>query len=172
MTDPTLLACRALDLADARLAALHPAVLDEPSGCARWRIADLLAHLVGAADALTTLVRTGVRELPDRPPPLTEPIRDARAAVVRLRTDLGLAQVTTAWTARAAGDSAVEFTVHAWDLDPTRPLPDDLASGVLRLVQPAVDDAVRQQFFAPEVAVAPDAPAGDRLVAFLGRTPR
>ena len=148
---------------------LSPADLDRPSPCPGWRVRDVLAHLTGTADALVDLVRVGERDLPDQLATLADPIADARAAIIRLREALGVPPVDPTWTIRAAGDAAVECTVHAWDLDPSRPLPDDLATDVLDFVAPLVDDTVRAQFFGPEVATTPGAPASERLVAFLGR---
>jgi uncharacterized protein (TIGR03086 family) len=65
--------------------------------------------------------------------------------------------------------------VHGWDLaratgqEPT--LDPDLAEQLLAFARQAINDDMRAPRIGPEVAVAADAPATDRLVAFMGRTP-
>lgn len=169
--DPGQLAAEAIDHLLGVLRHLSPADLGRPSACADWQVLDLLRHLTATADALTAHVRTGTRGA-SAAGPVTDPIGSTRAAVVDLRDALTAPPVDPAWTTRVAGDTAIEFTVHAWDLDPSLPLPDDLAAEVLAFASPLVDDAVRAQFFGPAIGVRADAPAGERLVAFLGRSPR
>ena len=50
-------------------------------------------------------------------------------------------------------------------------MPDGLATALLRAATSLVDDATRHPVFGPPVPVPATAPAQDRLVAFLGRTP-
>ena len=69
-----------------------------------------------------------------------------------------------------------ELVVHGWDiarsLGRAIEFDDHLVTDVLAAARTWVDAAARTpQLFGPEVAVAGDAPALDRLVAFLGRDP-
>lgn len=145
--------------------------LDRPTPCPGWSVRDLLAHVAGTATALAEFARTGRRELPDRLVPLADPIADAAASIAGTRAALLDDSGDPAAVRGAAGDVAIEFTTHAWDLDPGRVVPDDLATEVLALVSPLLNDELRQQFFAAQVDVGPGATAGDKLVAFLGRDP-
>ena len=102
-------------------------------------------------------------------------------AVAQHRTHRLLAALTSAaqrdatWTAAAARGGAVELAVHGWDVatacGSARRMPDGLATALLRAATSLVDDATRHPVFGPPVPVPATAPAQDRLVAFLGRTP-
>lgn len=169
--DEVVLADRAMRHLGEVIGRLTPADLDRRTPCPDWRVRDLLAHLTGTAAALAGLARTGRRELPEELVHLADPIAETARSVAVTRAALADDSADPAHVRRAAGDVAVEFTTHAWDLDPRRDLPEHLAADVLALVRPLVSDDVRRQFFAPEAVVASDATAGDRLVAFLGRDP-
>jgi uncharacterized protein (TIGR03086 family) len=75
-----------------------------------------------------------------------------------------------------AAAGAVEVAVHGWDVaracGADRPVPAALAGELLDLCAVFVDDGDRPHRFGPAVAVDPHAPAGDRLLALLGRQPR
>lgn len=150
---------------------LGAADLDRPTPCPAWSVRDVLAHVAGTAQALAGFARTGRRELPDRLIPLANPIGDTDRAIAGLRAELAENSGDPAAASRAAGDAAVEFTTHAWDLDPARAIPDELAREVLAFVSPVMNDELRQQFFAAQVDVGPGVTASDALVAFLGRDP-
>jgi uncharacterized protein (TIGR03086 family) len=69
-----------------------------------------------------------------------------------------------------------ELLVHGWDLarasGQPAALPEDLAEGALRLWQTRLADRPRQGMpFDEPTPIAGDAPAIDRLAAFLGRKP-
>jgi uncharacterized protein (TIGR03086 family) len=69
-----------------------------------------------------------------------------------------------------------ELLVHGWDLARATgqpdDLPEDLAEGALKLWQTRLAGRPREGMpFGPPQAVADDAPAIERLVAFLGRQP-
>ncbi|MFJ6572831.1 maleylpyruvate isomerase family mycothiol-dependent enzyme [Streptomyces sp. NPDC091292] len=74
-----------------------------------------------------------------------------------------------------AAVGAVEIAVHGWDIGRAcglrRPIPPGLAGALLPVAHCFVEDADRGQLFAAPVPVPPDACPGDRLVAFLGRSP-
>ncbi len=145
--------------------------LDRPTPCAEWSVRDLLAHVAGTAAALADFARTGRRELPDRLVPLADPIGDAVASIEGTRAALVDDSGDPDVVRGAAGDVAIEFTTHAWDLDPGKAIPEDLATDVLALVSPLMNDDLRRHFFAARAEVGPGATASDKLVAFLGRDP-
>lgn len=75
-----------------------------------------------------------------------------------------------------AAAGAVEVAVHGWDVGRAcgarRSVPPALAEELLMLCALFVDEDDRPHRFGPPVPVDPRAPAGDRLVALLGRDPR
>lgn len=153
------------------LATLGDADVQRHTPCAPWRVRDVLAHLTGTTSALVEFTRTGRRELPDELPVLVDPIASTEDSIASIRAALSDESTKPAYRQRAAGDVAVEFTTHAWDLDPRLGIPEELAAAVLAYIEPHIDDAGRGQFFGPGVPCRADAPAGDRLVSFLGRDP-
>jgi uncharacterized protein (TIGR03086 family) len=70
---------------------------------------------------------------------------------------------------------ALEIAVHGWDVAVTcglrRPLPDALATDLLRLAPMLVTEADRPTRFGHPLPSRPDDTASDRLLAFLGRDP-
>jgi uncharacterized protein (TIGR03086 family) len=163
------------------LSEITEADLVRPTPCPGWDLRTLVLHVADAADAVSGLAATG--ELVRPGPPRSEdphPTVDA-VAVAQHRTHLLLAALTSAtqreaaWTAAAARGGAIELAVHGWDVatacGSARRMPDGLATALLQAATSLVDDATRQPVFGPPVPVPATAPAQDRLVAFLGRTP-
>ncbi|WP_369199817.1 maleylpyruvate isomerase N-terminal domain-containing protein [Streptomyces sp. PU-14G] len=72
---------------------------------------------------------------------------------------------------------AVELAVHGWDIawstgHPERAVPGPLAARLLPVARHLVPhDAARHPLFGPRLPLPADAPAADRLLAFLGRAP-
>jgi len=177
---------RALGYTRVVLGAVTEADLDRPTPCADWTLGDLLVHMEDALDAFTeaaggTLARTASprADAPSDQVPRVARIRDKACAL------LG------AWSAPAPpgidvegrpvaselllGAAALEVTVHGWDvargLGLEHPLPEALAERLLDLAHALVDPADRVVRFAPARPVPPGAPAAERLLAWLGRTP-
>lgn len=165
-----------------------PAVvsLSAPTPCSDWDLAALIAHFDDSLAALHEAVDLGHVGLDVPVPRPTDPARTARA----LRDRAG--RVLGAWvnaggpgTVTVAGSpltaevvataGAVEVTVHGWDVATAcgldHPIPPSLAADLLRFLPLLVTDADRPARFAPPVAIPPDAPPADRLLAHLGRRP-
>jgi uncharacterized protein (TIGR03086 family) len=72
---------------------------------------------------------------------------------------------------------AIEIAVHGWDVAAacghgrSRPIPAELASGVLEIIPLVVTGATRGSQFAAPVSLPPLASPSDRLIALLGRDP-
>ncbi|GAB6984556.1 TIGR03086 family metal-binding protein [Nocardioides pyridinolyticus] len=173
---------QALAYTCARLSAVRDDQLDRRTPCAAWDLADLLAHMEDALDAFTEAAggAVGVHGAPDAAAPVPALQAKARA----------LCEV---WTRPSPGDvvlearsgrldldapllvatAALEIAVHGWDVGRAtgfpEPLPDPVASGLLPMAGVVVGPADRGVRFAAPRPVAPDASAGARLLAFLGR---
>ncbi len=184
MTD----ACNATEQVVARVTADE---LDRPTPCSEWNVRQLLNHLV------STLV-LGKALLSDIPPaPGTggpgalpeldlvgdDPLDSYRKAAAELLAAAGGDALARSHTtpfgdmpgAVLSGFTTVDIAVHGWDLaratgqDAT--LETGLAETVLAFARQTLSDDMRAPRIGPAVPVADDAPATDRLVAFLGRTP-
>jgi uncharacterized protein (TIGR03086 family) len=164
------------------LAAVTPDALGSPTPCTAWNLHDLLAHLHDSMAALQEGAETG------RVSYVAFPAGDDLLSRVRDRA----AQLLGAW-ANADGDAlvwvhgepmtaplmatagAIEVTIHGWDVAVAcglhRPIPDDLADELLELSTVLIRDADRPGRFGPPVPVPTEAAPGDRLLAFLGRSP-
>jgi uncharacterized protein (TIGR03086 family) len=163
-----------------------------PTPCADWNVRELLNH-VANGNAVFAGVADGTRP--------SGPVTPEERAVDRLGDDPAAGfratgermhaafltpgfldgKVETPMLGEQPGTTVVhmrinELLIHGWDLaraigQPPR-LPEDLAEGALILWQTRLAGRPREgmPFGVPE-PVADDAPATDRLAAFLGRKP-
>jgi uncharacterized protein (TIGR03086 family) len=162
---------RAAGYAVAAVAAVPAGASAWPTPCTRWNVRQLLDHLDDSVAVLTEALADGQVE----PRAVTFAERAARLPALSaarpgpvvvggcpVRADL----------VSAAG--ALELTVHGWDLRQAcgrpEPIPPDLAVGLLA-VAGLVVPVTRRPLFADQVAPPPSAGPGDRLVAYLGRSP-
>ncbi|MGH3171399.1 MAG: TIGR03086 family metal-binding protein [Trebonia sp.] len=160
-----------------------PDSLDGPTPCARWNLRMLLSHTCESLEALTEAFGCGAVGL--RPAPAVA--GGAEIASVRARCGrlLAACAVAAGQPVSIAGHDvtgsvviyagAVEIAVHGWDVRVAtgrpQPVPPVLAEALLRVVPLLVMDGARDGLFGDLVPVPASAPAGDRLVAFLGRRP-
>ena len=173
---------RAISYALGSIALVTPPMLTRPTPCPAWDLRDLLDHLGDSMDALLEAAETGRVAL--------APAAGADAVVATVReravrllgawanagTDLSVRIHDAPLSAPViAGAGAVEVTVHGWDVAQAcgcpRPIPADLAAELLDLAVLLVRPPDRPGRFARPVPLPGDAPAGPRLLAFLGRTP-
>lgn len=170
------------------VAGVRPSQLDDPTPCTQWDVRSLLNHVIGVAGAFSHVGEGTPINPPDPSVPTFE--GDGYAAAY----DAATARLLDAWRAPGALDTTivlpigevpgvvaasincVDVLVHGWDLaratGQDAGLPSHLAEPALEFSRRLVGDELRSAgAFGPEVPVAADAPAGDRLVAFLGRTP-
>ena len=148
--------------------------------CRSWTLGDLLTHMEDALDVFTEAAGGSVvRRTAGPPPPQVDRIRDKACALLGTWSRPAPADVTVAGhdlaTEVLVGTAALEITVHGWDvarsLGLDHPLPEPMAERLLRLAVMLVDPADRVVRFGPPLPVAPDATAGERLLAWLGRAP-
>jgi uncharacterized protein (TIGR03086 family) len=172
---------RALGYTRARLAVVRDDVLDRPTPCEAWTLADLLAHMEDGLDAFTeaaggaVAVRGGTRTAGR-----VTAIRDKACALL------------TAWSSPAPGDvviegasrldlqmpllvaaAALEVTVHGWDVGQGTgegtPIPAGLAQELLPVAHRLVGPGDRGARFAAARRGRAMAPYDHRLLGFLGR---
>jgi uncharacterized protein (TIGR03086 family) len=164
-----------------------PALLPCPTPCRGWNLEMLLWHASESLTAIRDGTVTGHVGLtpaaPDREP-LADPARAFRDRAGRLLAaqaaaggrrhvldvgDLPLPAITM----ECAG--AIEIAVHGWDISQAcgqrRPIPEELAVGLLAIAPLLIPETGRHPLFGPPVRATAQAGPGDRLVAFLGRQP-
>lgn len=169
---------RALGFTRAALATVTPAHLGRPTPCDQWRLGDLLGHMEDSLDAFAEGAAGAIGLRSAAPAPLEQRIRSLQAKACHL---LGAWTAATTPIVEVGGRpmpvrtvtrlAAVEVAVHGWDVARTTgadlPLPDDFAGALLPT---ALALALEHQGeFDDPVAVPPDAGAGRRLLALLGR---
>lgn len=179
---------RAIGYTRSCLTLVSDPLLDHPTPCAQWDLRTLLEHM---DDALTAFAEAGsVGRVGAGPAPAPGPDLTARLLTDRLRSHA--CAVLGAWSADArpatvqvggpgrpvldpgvlASVGALEIAVHGWDVaracGADRPLPDALASDLLRVAPVVVGAADRPARFGPE-REAVGGGASDRLLALLGR---
>ncbi|WP_433324175.1 TIGR03086 family metal-binding protein [Spirillospora sp. CA-294931] len=180
----TVLLERAICYALGALSPVTPRALERPTPCAGWDLWTLLRHADESIAALYEAIDQGSVGPEPAPPSGPDPVAAFRSSAGRL---LG------AWTAAGerervvtvagcpiragvvAGVGAIEIAVHGWDAARAcgndAPMPEALAVRLLRLAPMIVPSDARADLFDPPVPVPASAPAGDRLLAFLGRQP-
>jgi uncharacterized protein (TIGR03086 family) len=174
---------RAINYTLGALHAVTAAELAAPTPCRSWDLRALLTHLDESLAALHEAAALGEVSLSvPAPRPPADPVaavRDRASLLLGAWTStrhagatVGDAALTTALLASAG---ALEVAVHGWDVARSvgrgRPLPPALAEEMLALTPYLVSEADRPARFAAPVAVSPRAPAGERLLGFLGRRP-
>jgi uncharacterized protein (TIGR03086 family) len=160
--------------------------LDDPSPCSKFTVRALLAHLLEAVVSLGSL---GADEPPAGVPQVGSDMGDVVNAY-----DAAVASTVEVWQAEGAmereyaapwGPSSadqllrflvIEILVHGWDLAKATaqspPADASLAELFCDWAHANVDDQARiPGVYGPEVPVAEDAAAIDRLAGFLGRRP-
>lgn len=176
---------RALNYTLGSLLAITPDDMGRPTPCRDWDLRALLAHMNDSLVALSEAADLGHVDLAGATDadPEADPVGTLQARACRLvgawtnARSAGMVSVSgqplTADVVAATG--ALEITVHGWDVAQAcgydRPIPSSLAAELLELAGLFVTDADRPALFAAPVPVPPRAGLGNRLVAFLGRTP-
>jgi uncharacterized protein (TIGR03086 family) len=166
--------------------AIRPDDLSKPTPCTQWDLRTLLNHVVGVTKYFGSVADGNG----DRSLMAAEHLGDDPAADFHAAADATLA----AWSkpgkleasyALFAGEvpgqvpvtiATADAFVHGWDMakaiGATLDADPALCEALHGFLRGFVSDPARRgDAFAPEVPVPDDAPAIDRLVGFLGRTP-
>lgn len=161
---------------------VRPDQLGNPTPCTDFDVSGLIGHMVGGSSMLAAIL---AGETPGEAPEVGEdPAGAAKQATERMlmafeapgimeqEFNFGMGPMPGA---RVAGIAIMEALVHGWDLaratGQDHGIPDAMAETVLEQVR-KLPEAMRGDQgapFRPPVPIADDAPAADRLAAFLGR---
>lgn len=173
----------ALDYATGAAARITLGDLGRPSACAGWNVANVLGHLTQSlwflADSLAHGAAPDAVAAPAGPVTPGTLRRDLDRAAACLRTAAGNLRGRRAVAVdglpvrchQLIVVGAIEAVAHGWDA--TRgAVPEDLAARLLAELPLVLDDGTRRGMFADPVALPPDRPAAERLLAALGRDPR
>jgi uncharacterized protein (TIGR03086 family) len=178
----------ALAYATTSAAQITLADLERPSTCPDWTVGETVGHLTQSLHHLAVSLTSGAV------PALVPPSSTRPVTAGTLRRDLaGAAAGLIAAARRLRGRrsvavdgvplrchqlilvGAIEAAAHGWDAargaGRARPIPDDLAERLLTELPLVVDRNTRFGAFADPIALPADRPAGERLLAALGRDP-
>ena len=180
---------RAIGYTRGSLALVTADLMTAPTPCEGWDLRELLSHM---DDSLTSLHEAGSARRVGTRVPATPP--GDLVTALRHRACQLLAEWSADWARTHGGGGgsrdvvvdgrplttpvltsagALEVTVHGWDVATAcgvhRPIPDGLARDLLRIAPVLVTGADRPDRFGPVVTTPPEASAGERLLAFLGR---
>jgi uncharacterized protein (TIGR03086 family) len=170
------------------VAGVRPEQLDDSTPCSEWDVRALLNHVIGVASVFSHVGEGTPINRPDAQTAYFEgdgyaPAYDeATAGLLAAWRRPGVLEATLTLPFGdvpgqvAASINFIDVLVHGWDLARATGqdvrLDDHLAQPALELSRSIMNDQLRASgAFGSEVPVRACAPAGDRLVAFLGRTP-
>jgi uncharacterized protein (TIGR03086 family) len=158
--------------------------------CAEWDVRDLLNHLVGTLTLGQALLAgappaagMGPGQLPEVDLVGDDPAKAYRLGVEALLAAAGGDALDRVHPtplgdmpgAVLGGFTTLDILVHGWDLATATGQPaalePELAESALAFARQAFAGMPREPRIGPEVPVPAGAPATDRLVGFLGRTP-
>ncbi|WP_182525033.1 TIGR03086 family metal-binding protein [Nocardioides dongkuii] len=169
---------RSLAYTSGALSTVDATRLAAPTPCGRWTLETLLAHMGDSLDAFLEAAEGVVAVAPpapaaDRVDALREKACALLGAWVRARHDAVLVGDAALASPVLVAAAALEIAVHGWDVRQAtgrpRPLPPDLARGLLGVAGRLVDDRDRGVRFGRPRPVPADATPDVRLLAFLGR---
>ncbi|MFC5728158.1 MULTISPECIES: TIGR03086 family metal-binding protein [Nocardioides] len=150
--------------------------------CREWDLGTLLCHVADSTSAVAEGLASGHVRLfrPRRLITGGDTVAGIRTGLAELLRLLPAPPTVTIGCCSLDGSelllvAAIEVAVHAWDISVAcgspRQISAPLAVPLLELCPALVDSSGRAARFDPPLPVPPTTPAGDRLVAFLGRRP-
>ena len=151
--------------------------LDASTPCDQWDVRTLLNHMLETQRYFAGSARGEDVSLPAPTPPKLlsgDPVNDFASARADVLEGFGKEGVIDK-TGPALGIAFSDQLLHGWDLaratgqDTT--MPDGLAEKAYGAIHGLFTEEQRKGVFKPEVPVAADATAQERLLAYTGRTP-
>ena len=151
--------------------------LDAPTSCDEWNVRTLMNHMLQTQQYFVGAARGEDVSPPGGTPPelvSDEPRVDfdrARAETLKTFGEPGVIDNT----GPALGIAFSDQLLHGWDLARSTgqetAMPDGLPEAAYSLIYGQFTDEQRKGVFKPEIAVAQDAPAQEKLLAYTGRDP-
>lgn len=150
---------------------------DAPTTCPGWTVRTLMSHMLETQKYFADAARGRNASPPSSTPPDLvgdDPVTDfnrARAEVLRTFEQPGVIEKT----GPSLGIAFSDQLLHGWDLakstaqDAT--MPEGLPDAAYEIIHGRFTEDQRQGVFKPEVAIAPNSPAQDKLLAYTGRDP-
>lgn len=187
--DPRVAFARSVNTARAVIAEVDDNNAANESPCPDWNARLMAGHIIAVLERVAALpagddiMAMAVVRDDLAVDALSEALTSAAQAVHAAWTDDALAQMVTVPFGTMPGGAALaayasEILTHTWDLataigvEPQWHVGDtEMAAGVIKMGLPAEPRAVEGMPFDPVVPTADDAPAIDRLVAWVGRNP-
>jgi uncharacterized protein (TIGR03086 family) len=172
---------RAVDVTDQIVRHIKPDQMANETPCPEWDVRSLINHLIGQLGSLEGKLTGSDSER--SAPPGALPSRDlagddpsaAFSDVARATESAAAEDGALERAGMALGAITADVVVHGWDLaratGQDAAFDDQVSDHLLRFVRQGITDQNRSPMFGPEVQVPADAPATERLVAFLGRRP-
>jgi uncharacterized protein (TIGR03086 family) len=150
--------------------------LDAPTTCEGWNVRTLLNHMLETQRYFVGSARGDNARLSQDPPDLLsdDPISDfeqARAETLRTFGESGMIDNTGPALGIAFGDQLL----HGWDVavstgqDPT--MPEGLPEAAYAIIHGRFTEEQRKGVFKPEISIAAESSAQEKLLAYTGRDP-
>ena len=151
--------------------------LNRPTPCDEWDVRTLLNHMLDTQRYFTGAARGEEVSPPSAAPPdllgdnPTATFEQSRSDLIQAFSEPGAIEKT----GPALGIACADQLLHGWDLaratgqDAT--MPEGLPAVAYDMINGRFSDEQRRGVFKPAVAVAPDASAQDKLLAYTGRNP-
>jgi uncharacterized protein (TIGR03086 family) len=166
---------------DRVVAGVRPDQMDNTTPCEGWDVRTLLGHLVGVLGTLNERIGgsdpVGGEHPDDKLQAAYVIAADGLHAVIRPAGVLDRSYATPMGELPGgllAECGVMDLTLHGWDLATATGqdyrIEDSLATHVLSFSEGFVSDQMRGHAFGAAIETPPDATAGERLLAFLGRS--
>jgi uncharacterized protein (TIGR03086 family) len=152
-------------------------LLDADTPCDEWDVRTLMNHMLDTQNYFVSSARGEKASLPSPTPPNLlgdVPAADferARGEMIKTYSEPDVIDKT----GPSLGIAFSDQLLHGWDLakatgqDTT--MPDGLPEAAYQMIHGRFTDDQRKGMFKPEIPVAADAPAQDKLLAYTGRDP-
>jgi uncharacterized protein (TIGR03086 family) len=172
----------ALEAVGVVIAGVRPGQWTAPTPCTEWDVRRVVEHLTGMNLVFTALLREEPpprrEDRPSNEDPVTVYQDSSKALLQAFGQPEALERQYTSPMGSASGAERLQIRLydllaHGWDLSRAtgQPLavPDGVASSSLAFAQQQLEGQSRAGRFAAATAIDAQAPALDRLAAFLGR---
>lgn len=150
--------------------------LDAPTTCDGWTVRTLLNHMLETQRYFVGSARGEQVTLSQDPPDLLsdDPVSDfdqARAETLRTFGESGVIEKTGPALGIAFGDQLL----HGWDVAVSTgqdaSMPEGLPEAAFAVIYGRFTEEQRKGVFKPEIRIAPESSAQDKLLAYTGRDP-